>query len=136
MGTMTEDPVEAGAPTLPMGGGPAEDTLELPPRYTPLGIIGRGGMGVVYRVHDSDLNCVLALKVLRSELMARPDAVARFVQEAQATAQLQHAGIVPVYERGRLPGGALYFRPRPSFRAPEALCNQRRFLNYSEKRGS
>jgi formylglycine-generating enzyme required for sulfatase activity len=66
--------------------------------------IARGGMGSVHRAWDGDLNRALALKVLRqvhySGAGASSDAVLRFIEEAQVTAQLDHPGIVPVHEIG------------------------------------
>jgi serine/threonine protein kinase len=47
-----------------------------------------GGVGAVSRVHDHRLGRVVARKSLRAEVQARPPAVARFIEEAQATAQL------------------------------------------------
>jgi eukaryotic-like serine/threonine-protein kinase len=88
-----------GAPMLTSG----------PERYDDLGPIGAGGMGEVRRVRDRELNRVLAMKVIGAPLMLRPDGLARFLQEAQATAQLQHPAIVPVYDMGRLTDGRVYF---------------------------
>ena len=78
-------------------------------RYEDLGRIGIGGMGEVRRVRDRDLGRTMAMKIIRAELMARPKVVARFIEEAQCSAQLQHTGIVPVHEIGRMPDGRLYF---------------------------
>jgi eukaryotic-like serine/threonine-protein kinase len=77
--------------------------------YSNLGIIGHGATSVIHRVGDRDLKRTMAAKVLRPELMLSPDAWARFVEEAQITAQLQHPGIVPVHELGRLEDGRHYF---------------------------
>ncbi|MFT7521646.1 MAG: serine/threonine protein kinase/formylglycine-generating enzyme required for sulfatase activity [Kiritimatiellia bacterium] len=85
-------------------------TEEPPPaRYQDLGLLGVGGMGEVRRVLDRDLGRIMAMKLISTEAMRRPAAVARFVEEAQATAQLQHPGIVPVHEIGTLPDGRAYF---------------------------
>jgi serine/threonine-protein kinase len=81
-------------------------------RYVQLSLLGTGGMGEVYRVLDRDLNRVMAMKVIRPDLATHNMASARFVEEAQATAQLDHPGIVPVHELGRLPDGRLYFTMR------------------------
>ncbi len=78
-------------------------------RYLDLGQIGIGGMGEVRRVRDLALNRTMAMKVMREELVGKPRAEARFIAEAQATAQLQHPGIVPVHDIGRLPDGRWYF---------------------------
>ena len=78
-------------------------------RYEDLGLIGTGASGEVRRVRDRDLNRVMAMKIVKPGLLSQPRALARFVEEAQATAQLQHPAIVPVHELGRLPDGRLYY---------------------------
>jgi serine/threonine-protein kinase len=78
-------------------------------RYEVHGEIGRGGMGVVLRARDPDLNRDLALKVLRADRLDRPDAAQRFLEEAQIGAQLQHPNIVPIYEVSRIEDGRPYF---------------------------
>ena len=78
-------------------------------RFEDLGLIGLGGMGEVRRVRDPALGRTLALKVVRRELQNRDDVLERFIEEAQATSQLSHPGIVPVHEFGQLPDGRHYF---------------------------
>ncbi len=78
-------------------------------RYEDLGLLGRGGMGEVRRVRDRHLGRTLALKVIHAQGLRRPGLVARFLEEAQATAQLQHPNIIPIYDLGRLPDGRLWF---------------------------
>ncbi|MCB9697464.1 MAG: SUMF1/EgtB/PvdO family nonheme iron enzyme [Alphaproteobacteria bacterium] len=78
-------------------------------RYVDLGPIGQGGMGEVRRVRDLVLNRTLAMKVLHEPLTTRAIALARFLEEARATAQLQHPHIVPVHDLGTLPDGRLWF---------------------------
>ena len=73
------------------------------------GEIGRGGMGAVLKGHDIDLRRDVAVKVLREEHRDRPQMVRRFIEEAQICGQLQHPGIVPIYEMGRLDDGRPYF---------------------------
>lgn len=82
---------------------------KLTDRYEDLGPIATGGMGEVRRVWDSVLHRTLAIKILRRELVEREDLYARFVEEAQATAQLEHPGIVPIYDFGRLADGRAFF---------------------------
>ncbi len=77
--------------------------------YEDMGRIAVGGMGEVRRAWDLRLNRSVAMKILRTELCHREDLVHRFVEEAQATAQLEHPGIVPIYDYGRLPSGRPYF---------------------------
>lgn len=71
--------------------------------------LGRGGMGTVHAAHDPELARDVAVKVLRGGSEATPERIARFVSEAQITAQLQHPGIVPVHEIGVHADGALYY---------------------------
>jgi serine/threonine-protein kinase len=71
--------------------------------------IGRGGVGVVVRGLDVDLGREVALKVLRPEYVHHPQALARFVEEAQIEGQLQHPSIVPVYELGLQADGCPFF---------------------------
>ncbi|MEP3482478.1 MAG: serine/threonine-protein kinase [Fuerstiella sp.] len=65
--------------------------------------LGRGGWGVVMRAHDRQLNRDVAVKQLGEAAKADPDVARRFLHEARVTGQLQHPGIVPVYERGFRP---------------------------------
>ncbi len=69
-------------------------------RYRIDGEIARGGMGAVLRGRDPDLGRDVAIKVLLDGHFNKPDLVRRFVEEAQICGQLQHPGVVPVYELG------------------------------------
>jgi eukaryotic-like serine/threonine-protein kinase len=87
------------------GDSPAAATPQRIGRYTVLGPLGEGAMGVVYRAHDPELDRVVALKTLRPALLhgARDGgqaATLRLRNEAQAAARLSHPGIVSVYEYG------------------------------------
>jgi serine/threonine-protein kinase len=69
-------------------------------RYQLAGEIARGGVGVILKGRDPDIGRDVAVKMLRAEHAGRPSMVQRFVEEAQITGQLQHPGILPVYELG------------------------------------
>ncbi|MFT4626231.1 MAG: WD40 repeat protein/tRNA A-37 threonylcarbamoyl transferase component Bud32 [Myxococcota bacterium] len=77
-------------------------------RYEDRGLLGRGGMGDVKRVHDHRLRRDVAMKVLRPDRDS-PAARARFAQEAQVTGQLEHPNIVPVHDVGRDVEGLPWF---------------------------
>ena len=79
-----------------------------PSRYQLIGELARGGMGAIFQGRDLDLGRDLAVKVIREEHRDHPEMVRRFVEEAQIGGQLQHPGIVPVHELGRLPDGRLF----------------------------
>ncbi len=69
-------------------------------RYRIDGEIARGGMGAILKGRDPDLGRNVALKVLREDHRDNADMVKRFVEEAQIGGQLQHPGVVPIYELG------------------------------------
>jgi len=75
-------------------------------RYAVLGGLGAGGMGEVLRVHDAQLDRAVAVKVAKGDVSPRE--LAKFIQEARITGQLEHPGIVPVHELGVDQGERLY----------------------------
>src|SRR6476620_6006434 len=76
-------------------------------RYRVLEVIGRGGMGVVYRVEHLRMGKVAAMKVLHRDLAVDPEVVKRFEQEAAAVSKLHHPHTVQVFDFGTAQG-ALY----------------------------
>jgi serine/threonine protein kinase len=77
-------------------------------RYELVGEVARGGMGVVYRARDRELERDVALKVIGA-FAADEDTVARLRREARILARLEHPGIVPVHDVGVLPDGRVYY---------------------------
>jgi serine/threonine protein kinase/formylglycine-generating enzyme required for sulfatase activity len=71
--------------------------------------IARGGMGTIYQAFDRLLDRPVALKILHPSLAIESPARSRFVDEAKATAQLDHPSIVPVHDAGELPDGRMFF---------------------------
>jgi WD40 repeat protein len=121
-------------------GGRREAPWPAVPGYEIEGVLGRGGMGVVYRARHLALKRTVALKMILAGAHAGEQELARFRTEAEAVARLQHPGIVGVYDvgehEGRLfcalefvPGGSLDrnlrgtpLSPRPAARLVEALA--------------
>ena len=68
--------------------------------YEIVGFLGSGGMGEVYRARDGRLHRDVALKIVRTELSADPDQLARLQQEARLVASLSHPNIVAVHDVG------------------------------------
>jgi serine/threonine-protein kinase len=78
------------------------EVADTPGHYQLLGEIARGGMGAVLKGRDPDLGRDVAVKILLEQLRDKPEMVRRFVEEAQIGGQLQHPGIVPIYELGTM----------------------------------
>src|SRR5260370_22324734 len=75
---------------------PAE--LAAHPRYRILEFLGAGGMGAVFKAEHRLMERVVALKIIRKDLMDRPAALERFPQEVPAAARLVHPNIVTAYD--------------------------------------
>ncbi|HEV3143691.1 MAG TPA: protein kinase [Gemmataceae bacterium] len=120
------------------------------PGYDILDEIGHGGMGVVYKARQSALKRLVALKMVLGGARTTPEQLARFRQEAEAVARLQHPNIVQIHEIAEhdgcpyfsmeyLEGGSLAQRltgtplpARPAARLTETLA---RAIQYCHERG-
>lgn len=101
--------------------GSAPQTRSKPPDKYPevagheiLGVLGRGGMGVVYKARQVKLNRLVALKMILGGEHAGPEQFDRFLVEARAVARLQHPHIVQIHEIGEWRGGDMS-TPLPYF---------------------
>lgn len=86
-----------------------EMLAQLLPQYQIEALLGRGGMGAVYRGKQAALDRAVAIKLLPAELTADAEFVGRFQREARTLARMQHPGIVSVYDFGQTSQGHLYF---------------------------
>ncbi|NUO47276.1 MAG: serine/threonine protein kinase [Polyangiaceae bacterium] len=123
---MSADQAEApDAPAAPAGGDSAESlsgvvtmplvSVSVPPlprddfdaRYTLAEVLGRGGMGDVFVARDGRIGREVALKAARFD--GGEDVMTRFNRECRLQGQLEHPGVVPVYEAGDMADGAPFF---------------------------
>jgi serine/threonine protein kinase len=104
-GTVTSAP-EVDGNTKPFG------LPRLPSRYRDHGRIAAGSFGEVRRVHDTQLDRMVAMKLLRADVAGGAQIEARFLAETKLTAGLEHPGIVAVHDRGRLEDGRMWFTMR------------------------
>jgi tetratricopeptide (TPR) repeat protein/tRNA A-37 threonylcarbamoyl transferase component Bud32 len=118
--------------------------------YELLGVLGRGGMGVVYKARQVKLNRLVALKMVLAGAHAGALQLARFATEAEAVARLQHPNIVQIYEVGEhdglpflsleyLAGGSLARKiagkPQPPRAAAETIELLARAMASAHERG-
>jgi tRNA A-37 threonylcarbamoyl transferase component Bud32 len=142
-GEQSTSPVSNRPPAESQAAGPGFGHYEL------LEQIACGGMGIVYKARDLVLGRVVALKMIRSGVLAQPEEVQRFYREAQAAAQLSHANIVPIHEVGEhagrhyftmafAPGGSLGQERGPAtdpYRAAAQVEKVARAVQYAHDRG-
>lgn len=76
-------------------------------RYEITGVLGRGGMGVVYRARDRELDEVVAIKLLRTEIAGSEEAARRFRSEIKLARRIRHRNVCGIHEYGQ--AGALRF---------------------------
>ncbi len=120
------------------------------PGYEILGKLGEGGMGVVYKARHLRLNRLVAIKMILAGEHANEETIARFALEAETVAQLQHPGIVQIYEIGEheghsflaleyVAGGSLAAqldnKPWPTDRAAELVETLARTMQAAHERG-
>jgi serine/threonine protein kinase len=86
-----------------------EEAARLFPNYQVVDVLGRGGMGAVYKAVQTALDRVVAIKLLPLEISIDRDFADRFVREARTMAKLNHPNIVSVYDFGTTTEGHLYF---------------------------
>src|SRR5712691_4101486 len=116
-------PISSSQETLNEGGAPeawsvavtpqtagvsAGDDLEkgtvLAGRYEILQLLGRGGMGAVYKARDSELDRIVALKLIRPELARNPEILRRFKQELILARQVTHKNVIRIFDLGQSDG--------------------------------
>ena len=92
-------------PPSPLGG----SEPRISDRYELMESFAKGGLGKIWRAHDVQIRREVALKELLPRARRQRDLLERFMAEAQITGQLEHPGIVPIYELGFQQNGAPFY---------------------------
>ena len=98
------DETATGGPTPPFNPPPVAELAAKFPQLEILELIGKGGMGAVYKARQKELDRIVALKILPPGIGDDPAFAGRFAREARALAKLNHPGIVTLYEFGQANG--------------------------------
>ncbi len=77
--------------------------------YDLLGVLGEGGMGVVYNARQASIDREVAVKMLKADMSTSPAQRRKFLSEAAVTGELDHPNIVPIYDLGQNAEGALFY---------------------------
>jgi GAF domain-containing protein len=105
-------PRRDGAATCPVDATVLQPVVGMPAivdgKYRVDAVIGRGGMGAVFRAHDLRLQRDVAVKIVRADLVGSEESQERFQREAQIVARLQHPAIVTIFDFGTLIDGAAF----------------------------
>ena len=104
-------------------------------KYDVTGVIGRGGMGIVYRATDPRIGRPVAIKVLTGFFSEDSELLARFYREAKSTGSLQHQNIVTVYELGDQDGFPYLVMEYLEGESLDNIIASRKPLSISEKLG-
>jgi serine/threonine protein kinase len=77
-------------------------------RYEIVSVIGRGGMGVVYKARQEIMDRMMAIKMLHTHMVSEPESVKRFYREAKTVSQVRHHHIITLYDFGMSAKGQPY----------------------------
>ncbi|HWT79306.1 MAG TPA: serine/threonine-protein kinase, partial [Candidatus Methylomirabilis sp.] len=108
------------------GQNPAPGTL-LAGRYELLEVLGKGGMGAVYKARDTELDRLVALKVIRPELADDPKTLQRFKQELILARQITHKNVIRIFDLGTQEGTKFITMEFVEGRDVSHLLAERRF---------
>lgn len=133
MGEVTVDLLmpDPGSP-LP---GQLEPGSQLAGRYDVLAVLGRGGMGRVYKAHDRDLDETVAIKTVLRPVDGGSGDEARLFREVQICRRISHPNVVRVYDLGRFPGGIFVTMEHLEGRTLEQVLEEESPLPFERIRG-
>ena len=104
-------------------------------KYDVVEILGKGGMGVVYKAMDNLIERLVAIKMMTGGFRENPDLLKRFYREAKSTGMLQHPNIVIVYELGEHEGSPYLVMEFLEGEPLDKIISSRRDISMVEKLG-
>jgi eukaryotic-like serine/threonine-protein kinase len=102
-------------------------------KYDVLDVIGRGGMGVIYKAVDPGIGRIVAIKMITGAFADDPELLHRFYREAQSVGNLQHPNIVTIYDLGVEDGSPYLVMEFLEGESLDALIRTRRAMSLEEK---
>jgi serine/threonine-protein kinase len=102
-------------------------------KYDVLEVIGRGGMGVIYKGVDPGIGRIVAIKMITGAFADDPELLHRFYREAQSVGNLQHPNIVTIYDLGVEDGNPYLVMEFLEGESLDALIRSRRAISLEEK---
>ena len=102
-------------------------------KYEVLDVVGKGGMGKVYKATDPTIGRLVAIKMITSGLVSDPNYLMRFKREAKSTGKLTHQNIVVLYELGDQDGTPFLVMEYLEGDTLQSILNARRELPLPEK---
>lgn len=103
-GSGGQSPLESSASQSALTSGTLAPGTDFGPRYRIESLLGRGGMGAVYKAYDKELNRVVAIKLVRPELTTDPSTLQRFKQELLLASKISHKNILRIHDLGDVEG--------------------------------
>jgi hypothetical protein len=113
----------------------ASNTLTKIGKYDVVEVLGKGGMGIVYKATDSRIGRLVAIKMMTGGFAENPDLLKRFYREAQSTGMLQHPNIVIVYDLGDQDGNPYLVMEYLEGEPLDKMIASKRELSMVEKLG-
>jgi serine/threonine protein kinase len=111
----------------------AQPKLEKVGKYEIVEVVGRGGMGVVYRAKDPAIGREVAIKMITASYAGDPELLGRFYREARSTGLLQHPNIVTVFDLGDEEGSPYLVMEFLDGEGLDKVITERRHLPLAEK---
>src|SRR5437868_8919558 len=113
----------------------ASNTVTKIGKYDVVEVLGKGGMGIVYKATDSRIGRMVAIKMMTGGFAENPDLLKRFYREAQSTGMLQHPNIVIVYDLGDQEGNPYLVMEYLEGEPLDKMIASKRELSMVEKLG-